>query len=287
MSSRFRDEDGLMEEIEERRRKKKWNERFLQFVKEVEEKLAKESPSDKIEFDIPYKELGFTGVPSKQQVQIMPTVHSLVALDDTPPMVVNLSDVEVAVLERIQFGLKNFDLVFVWKDFKKLPMRIEAIPIKSFEPIKTWLNSCDIVFYESSQNILWKSVMKQINDDVAGFWEDGGFDIFLSRNAEDDISSEEEEEEEEEEEDDGEGGKKPAAKKKKKARDEESESDFEPESSEGSDSEEYETPSEEEDSDDGQTQSKLAHIDVDTAPFKFISPTQSLELGSYFFSLFS
>jgi nucleosome binding factor SPN SPT16 subunit len=90
--------------------------------------------------------------------------------------------------------LKNFDLVFVWKgsfiapplstrtsalspiaclthafdpcalllfsDFKKLPMRIEAIPVKSFEPIKHWLNSCDIVFYESSQNILWKTVMK-------------------------------------------------------------------------------------------------------------------------------
>lgn len=140
------------------------NERFLQFVKEVEDKLSKDptQSANKIEFDIPYKELGFTGVPAKQQVQIMPTVHSLVALDDNPPMVVNLNEVEIACMERIQFGLKNFDLVFVWKDFKKLPMRIEAIPIKSFEPIKHWLNSCDIVFYESSQNILWKTVMKQV-----------------------------------------------------------------------------------------------------------------------------
>ncbi len=46
----------------------------------------------------------------------MPTVHSLVALDDNPPMVVNLADVEIASMERIQFGLKSFDLVFVWKD---------------------------------------------------------------------------------------------------------------------------------------------------------------------------
>jgi nucleosome binding factor SPN SPT16 subunit len=98
MSSRFRDEDGLMEEQEERRRKKKWNERFLQFVKEVEDKLTRDpaQAGNRIEFDIPYKELGFTGVPAKQQVTIMPTVHSLVALDDNPPMVVNLNEVEIA-----------------------------------------------------------------------------------------------------------------------------------------------------------------------------------------------
>lgn len=247
MSSRWRDEDGLAEEQEERRRKKKWNERFLQFVKEVEDKLSK-SGDTRLEFDIPYKELSFTGVPNKQQVTIMPTVHSLVALEDNPPMVVNLADVEIVNLERIQFGLKNFDLVFVWKDFHRPPMRIEAIPMKSLEPIKHWLNSCDLVFYESSQNILWKSVMKQINDDVEGFWQDGGFDIFLSRNAEDDGSSEEEEEEEEEADAaDGDGKKK----KKKKKRDEESESDFEPDSDDdASDSEEYDTPSEEEEDDE-------------------------------------
>lgn len=168
--------------------------------------LFRDPSQGKFEFDIPYKELSFSGVPAKQQVTIMPTVHSLVALDDNPPMVVTLAEVEVANFERIQFGLKNFDLVFVWKDFKKLPMRIEAIPVKHLERIKTWLNSCDIVFYESAQNILWKTVMKvrhtsaggraaielrlhrlramleltfvfvclsarqQINDDIEGFW---------------------------------------------------------------------------------------------------------------------
>jgi len=95
---------------------------------------------------------------------------------------------------------------------------------------------------------------------VEGFWQDGGFDIFLSRNAEDGgTSDEEEEEEEEEEEDEAAGGeeggeKKPKAKKKKK-RDEESESDFEPSDEDASDSEEYDTPSDEDsdsdDSDDG------------------------------------
>src|SRR6185437_4160402 len=133
----------------------------------------------KLEFDIPYKELTFTGKPNKQLVSIVPTVHSLVALDDSPPMVIRLEDIEVVVFERIQFGLKNFDLTFVWKDFKREPLRIEVIPLKSLESIRSWLNSCDLVFYESAQNILWKTVMSQINTDVEAFWQDGGFGIFL------------------------------------------------------------------------------------------------------------
>jgi nucleosome binding factor SPN SPT16 subunit len=98
----------------------------------------------------------------------MPTVHSLVALEDQPPMVLPLNEVQIAVFERIQFGLKNFDLVFVWKDFNKQPLRIDSIPVKYLDPIKHWLNSCDIVFYESNQNILWKNVMKTINEDIEG-----------------------------------------------------------------------------------------------------------------------
>jgi len=34
--------------------------------------------------------------------QIYPTVHCLVALEDNPPMVITLDDVEIACLERVQ-----------------------------------------------------------------------------------------------------------------------------------------------------------------------------------------
>ena len=203
------------------------------------ETKVKDAPghAGRIEFDIPYRELAFIGVPAKSAVDIMPTVHSLVALDDSPPLVLPLSEVEIAVFERVQFGLRNFDLVFVYRDFSRLPMRIDSIPMKYLEPIKHWLNSCDIVYYESNQNLLWKAVMKHINSDIEEFWKTGGWS-FLAENEDDDAGAGGEDGEE-----GGTGGGGPA---------EESESEFELDSGEEAedDSEEYETPSEEEDEDD-------------------------------------
>ena len=204
---------------------------------QVETKVKDSAGAGRIEFDIPYRELAFVGVPAKSAVDIMPTVHSLVALDDTPPLVLPLSEVEIAVFERVQFGLRNFDLVFVYRDFSRLPMRIDSIPMKYLEPIKHWLNSCDIVYYESNQNLLWKAVMKHINSDIEEFWKTGGWS-FLAEN--DDDAGEAGEDGEE---GGGGGGGGPA---------EESESEFELDSGEEAedDSEEYETPSEEEDEED-------------------------------------
>jgi nucleosome binding factor SPN SPT16 subunit len=69
------DEDGLAEEQEERVNRKKWNEAFRNFVKRVEDHTTKESEkphpeSQKIEFDSPYRELVFTGTPSKSIVDV-------------------------------------------------------------------------------------------------------------------------------------------------------------------------------------------------------------------------
>jgi len=231
--NRYRDEDGLMEEQQERIRRRRWNEKFLQFVKDLESRISADNNiRNKLEFDIPYRELAFTGVPGKATVDVMPTVHSLVALDDQPPMVLMLAEVEIAVFERVQFGLKNFDLVFVFKDFSRAPSRIDSIPVNFLEPIKHWLNSCDIVFYESQQNLLWKAVMKHINSDVEDFWREGGWS-FLSDEA-----------------GEGEGGGEAGS----DAEIIEEESEFEVESdeadSEEDDSEEYETASSEEGSSD-------------------------------------
>ena len=48
-----------------------------------------------LEFDIPFRELGFHGVPQKSTSFIMPTVNCLVELTEMPFTVVSLSDVEV------------------------------------------------------------------------------------------------------------------------------------------------------------------------------------------------
>jgi nucleosome binding factor SPN SPT16 subunit len=53
--------------------------------------------------------------------------------------VVTLADIEIASLERVQFGLKQFDLVFVFKDFTKVPLHINSIPSMQLDDVKNWL----------------------------------------------------------------------------------------------------------------------------------------------------
>jgi len=47
--------------------------------------------------------------------------------------------VELAHFERIEHGLKNFDLVFVFKDYKKTPVHVNSIPMQQLENVKEWI----------------------------------------------------------------------------------------------------------------------------------------------------
>jgi nucleosome binding factor SPN SPT16 subunit len=41
---------------------------------------------------------------------------------------VSLDEIEIIHFERVQFGLKNFDMTIVYKDYEKPVSRITAIP---------------------------------------------------------------------------------------------------------------------------------------------------------------
>lgn len=56
-----------------------------------------------------------------------------------PPFVVTLDEVELVHFERVQFHLKNFDVVIVYKDYSKKVTMINAVPVNSLDPIKEWL----------------------------------------------------------------------------------------------------------------------------------------------------
>jgi nucleosome binding factor SPN SPT16 subunit len=70
---------------------------------------------------------------------MQPTTDCLVHLSDSPFTVITLADVELAHLERVQFGLKNFDLVFIFKDYAKPVIHVNTIPVKDLESVKEWL----------------------------------------------------------------------------------------------------------------------------------------------------
>jgi nucleosome binding factor SPN SPT16 subunit len=63
----------------------------------------------------------------------------LVHLSDPPFLVVTLSEIEIASLERVAFGLKQFDLVFVFTDFSRPPLHINSIPTTQLDNVKEWL----------------------------------------------------------------------------------------------------------------------------------------------------
>ncbi|BFZ61011.1 FACT complex subunit spt16 [Saitoella coloradoensis] len=167
---RYGDEDELEAEQEERRRRAQLNKEFRGFA----EKIA-ESSDGRVDVDIPFRELGFQGVPSRSAVLLQPTTECLVHLSDPPFLVVTLEDIEIAHLERVQFGLKNFDMVLVFKDFHRAPVHINTIPVSQLDNVKEWLDSVDIAFSEGPLNLNWSTIMKTVNDDPKQFFEDGGW----------------------------------------------------------------------------------------------------------------
>lgn len=76
-------------------------------------------------------------------------------------------------------GLRNFDLVFIFKDYEKQVIRIASIPIDKAEAVKNWLNSQNILYFESTKSFQWGNILKTIRSDIASFVEDGGWDIIL------------------------------------------------------------------------------------------------------------
>lgn len=182
------DEDELELEQEERRRRAQLNKEFKRFAEAIAE------AADDLTVDTPYRELGFDGVPFRTNVWLAPTSDCLVHLTDSPFTVVTLAEVEIAHLERVQYGLKNFDLVFVFKDFSKPPLHINSIPTQALDNVKEWLDSVDILVSEGPVNLQWNQILRTIQDDPYDFFVNGGWS-FLRSSDEDGGSSDEESEE--------------------------------------------------------------------------------------------
>lgn len=79
-------------------------------------------------------------------VRLQPTTECLVHLTDPPFLVVTLADIEIASLERVQYSLKQFDLVLVFKDFTKPPLHINSIQSSQLDDVKNWLEYISRLF---------------------------------------------------------------------------------------------------------------------------------------------
>ncbi|PSN69825.1 SPT16-domain-containing protein [Corynespora cassiicola Philippines] len=186
---KYGDEEEFEQEQEERRRRAALDKEFKNFA----EKIADAARNENVSVDIPYRELGFNGVPSRSSVLIQPTTDCLVQLTEPPFTCITLAEIEIVHLERVQFGLRNFDMVVVFKDYNRPPVHINTIPVESLDPVKDWLDSVDIPFTEGPLNLNWATIMKTVTSDPHQFFVDGGWS-FLSTESDDEGGEEEEEE---------------------------------------------------------------------------------------------
>ncbi|SBT73700.1 FACT complex subunit SPT16, putative [Plasmodium ovale] len=185
------DPDEMHDEMKEREQKNKLNLIFKNFVQQMQE-------ISKIEFEIPYPELTFSGVPNKSNVEIFVTANTINHLVEWPPFILSVEDIEIASLERVHHGLRNFDMIFVFKDYTKPVKRIDVIPTEYIDTIKKWLTTIDIVYYEGKNNLQWGNILKTILADIDSFVNSKGFDGFLGEDDEEDEQSAEDEDEDDE-----------------------------------------------------------------------------------------
>ncbi|GAV54608.1 hypothetical protein ZYGR_0AN00760 [Zygosaccharomyces rouxii] len=185
---RYGDEDELEQEQEERRKRAALDKEFKYFADAIAE-----ASNGMLTVENTFRDLGFQGVPNRSAVFCMPTTDCLVQLVEPPFLVINLEEIEICILERVQFGLKNFDMVFVYKDFNKPVTHINTVPIESLDFLKQWLTDMDIPYTVSSINLNWSTIMKSLTEDPHQFFLDGGWS-FLAMGSDDEGSGESEEE---------------------------------------------------------------------------------------------
>ena len=177
---RYGDEDEFEAEQEERRRRAELDRLFQGFA----QKIAEAGRNEGIEVDMPIRDLGFHGVPFRSNVFIQPTTDCLVQVVEPPFMVITIEEIELAHLERVQFGLKNFDMVFVFKDFARAPYHINTIPVEFLDQVKDYLDSSDIAYSEGPLNLNWPTIMKTVTSDTHQFFVDGGWSFLQAESDE-------------------------------------------------------------------------------------------------------
>ncbi|KAG6874314.1 hypothetical protein C0995_001539 [Termitomyces sp. Mi166 len=178
---RYGDEDEIEMEQQERKRRAMLNKEIKAFAEKIAE-AASASNGDTLDLDIPFRELSFEGVPFRTSARLQPTTECLVHLTDPPFLVVTLADIEIASLERVQYGLKQFDLVLVFKDFTKPPLHINSIQSSQMDDVKNWLDSVDIPMSEGPVNLNWGPIMKHINENPYEFFHGGGWSFLGGAN---------------------------------------------------------------------------------------------------------
>eukprot|EP00762_Andalucia_godoyi_P000582 ANDGO_05424.mRNA.1 FACT complex subunit SPT16 len=176
------DEEAYMIERKLEKRRMETNKAMRELVEKLNERFDK-AGFPGVKFQMPKPSLGFRGNPGRNMSDLAPTKSCLVSLLEFPFFVLPLEDVEVAWLERVSADAKtrNFDIVFVFKDYNKGFVRIDSIE-RYYYPatdqgvqetladrvydLKLWLNANRLPYFDSSVPLNWRAVLQEICKDV-------------------------------------------------------------------------------------------------------------------------
>ena len=109
-------------------------------------------------------------------VKIRPTKNCLVAISEFPFFVMEFDEIQAVHFERIIFGIKNFDLALINKDFNTF-RRINSIPMEHIEDLKSFFDEIGVVFCEGPATLNWPAVLTEIRNNFEDWLEDGGWNF--------------------------------------------------------------------------------------------------------------
>lgn len=155
-----------LEEEQEKIRLEMVKAEYDNFIKNVEN-------NSNLRIDRVSKDVYFEGVPYRQNVQIRPSSTCLVNLLEPPFLIVDFEKMEVANFERVNYVSRSFDLTFIFKD--KTFITITSVDSRSMDYLREFIDSRNICFIQTAQNINWNNLLKTIKEDPFTFYNDGGW----------------------------------------------------------------------------------------------------------------
>jgi len=90
------------------------------------------------------------------------------------------------------YGMKNFDLAIIKKDFTTV-LHINSIPTEFVEELKSYFNEIGIIYCEGMAPLKWDMILSTIRDDFKNWLDDGCWLQFAKDDEEDDEEESEDE----------------------------------------------------------------------------------------------
>jgi nucleosome binding factor SPN SPT16 subunit len=91
-------------------------------------------------------------------------------------------EIQAVHFERIIFGIKNFDLALINKDFNNF-RRINSIPMEHIDDLKSFFDEIGVIYCEGPATLNWPAVLSEIRNNFEDWLEDGGWK-FLAEESE-------------------------------------------------------------------------------------------------------